>query len=709
MSNHHDSHLWSSNLLHRAIENAHENDPYANYRFWKDNPAERAILYRYQPALQYGSGGDKVKLWETSEHLIRMETSAFARGSMRTCFRLKKLSEFLDHPSWENASCYVAKYYTHAIEVNHDQDPDHSLNRQMVTNDIRLQMTSKYFAEIFNRFSPPKKVDVMQVMMMELPDRPGKPCYCLERYLGGKYVKYNSNVGFTDHHRNTPQAYSHFTFERSGGRLIIVDIQGVGDLYTDPQIHSINPESDEFGEGNLGLSGYAYFFHTHQCNSICRLLDLEPFEHYPYIKTLSRLEKQQLAEESEELDKKSSTKTLWKRQRRFLTENLELDCSSPPESRITESPKIAPPKHKSFDKEKRLGEMSQILSDLISNISKNDKWLPILKKTKSLIDPILGSLKPHQSVSNEFESKIPARKFYDKDINMRNTKSILGKIHRQIAIQFLNDKIPFSIPASSMEIPSIVLFHYRKAADFGCMEAQLALSNFYLDQPSNELDLNNLSNLSSRFIGQLEERNVDQSKREFSFPKDMILGVEYAEQAAQEGSRVGLLKVAFAYDTINTNFSPFHWDSTENEDHTRLYSRLPYWNTRYIHAYNCYLKAVNEITEWTQEDVNSQSFELNISEENIYVCLARLVEHGGCGLSASSSEILDPFPSNLSNVDIPNVKNLQKSETNELSRLQLARKYWENAAECAEIEMKAKRAIKWYEEVSRLSELIGDL
>lgn len=46
------------------------------------------------------------------------------------------------------------------------------------------------------------------------------------------------------------QAFSHFTFERSGHQLIVVDIQGVGDLYTDPQIHT--EKGTDFGDGNLG-------------------------------------------------------------------------------------------------------------------------------------------------------------------------------------------------------------------------------------------------------------------------------------------------------------------------------------------------------------------------------------------------------------------------------------------------------------------------
>ena len=64
--------------------------------------------------------------------------------------------------------------------------------------------------------------------------------YHVEHFIEGDYMKYNSNSGFVDNTacRQTPQAFSHFTFERSGHELIVVDIQGVGDLYTDPQIHT---------------------------------------------------------------------------------------------------------------------------------------------------------------------------------------------------------------------------------------------------------------------------------------------------------------------------------------------------------------------------------------------------------------------------------------------------------------------------------------
>jgi elongation factor 2 kinase len=40
--------------------------------------------------------------------------------------------------------------------------------------------------------------------------------------------------------RNTPQAFSHFTYESSDHMVLVCDIQGVGDVYTDPQMHTLD-------------------------------------------------------------------------------------------------------------------------------------------------------------------------------------------------------------------------------------------------------------------------------------------------------------------------------------------------------------------------------------------------------------------------------------------------------------------------------------
>jgi len=94
------------------------------------------------------------------------------------------------------------------------------------------------------------------------------------------YVKHNNNWGFVHPlNRNTPQAFSHFSWEFTGHRFMVVDIQGVGDVYTDPQIHSAddNGEGDgPWGMGNMGMQGIQKFLDTHRCNAVCQCLGLQP-------------------------------------------------------------------------------------------------------------------------------------------------------------------------------------------------------------------------------------------------------------------------------------------------------------------------------------------------------------------------------------------------------------------------------------------------
>lgn len=53
---------------------------------------------------------------------------------------------------------------------------------------------------------------------------------------------------------------------------MIVDLQGVGNILTDPQIHCL--DNARFGKGNLGYKGMLMFFNTHHCNEHCKALGL---------------------------------------------------------------------------------------------------------------------------------------------------------------------------------------------------------------------------------------------------------------------------------------------------------------------------------------------------------------------------------------------------------------------------------------------------
>lgn len=192
------------------------------------------------------------KIWQKALGFVQMDNTPFDKGAMRLCYHLQDKCK-PDGPK----SRFVAKKAK-------DQELTHTYFL-----DAEMQALCVFFAEQFNQKNPPKKVEFVEASIIEFIDRPGQPVYAVEPYLsGGKYKKHNNNYGFVSlEDRNTPQAFSHFTYSFSEGYYLVCDIQGISDRYTDPQVHSRDGKG--FGKGNLGLKGIKKFFDSHECNSIC--------------------------------------------------------------------------------------------------------------------------------------------------------------------------------------------------------------------------------------------------------------------------------------------------------------------------------------------------------------------------------------------------------------------------------------------------------
>jgi len=199
--------------------------------------------------------------WKRQDTKVKIEMKPFDEGGLRLVFHLKDLS----NPE----TAYVAK-----------MSRDHRDSNNIYYEDVRMQAVAAHFAERFNRYDPPKKIKFLSAFIMELKDRVGSPVCGVERFIKGHYRKYNNNSGWiSEDERNTPLAFCHFTWEASNRGLLICDIQGVGDVYTDPQIHS--REGAGFGKGNLGQKGMDKFLQTHKCNPICNFLGLANINRVP--------------------------------------------------------------------------------------------------------------------------------------------------------------------------------------------------------------------------------------------------------------------------------------------------------------------------------------------------------------------------------------------------------------------------------------------
>eukprot|EP01133_Synstelium_polycarpum_P004097 gene4097-4781_t len=213
--------------------------------------SERAIKWDYNPYTTTAQ-------WTCSAILIRMEVVPFAEGAFRKAFHLQDLSK------------QEASGRRNVAKIGKKPTP-----RASYFEDVKMQLIAKKWADKYNENRPPKKIDFLTSCVLEFIDRTSGELICgVEPYVEGQYRKYNNNSGFVSNdERNTPQSFSHFTYEHSNHQLLIIDIQGVGDHYTDPQIHTY--DGIGYGVGNLGQKGFEKFIDTHKCNAICQYLNLQ--------------------------------------------------------------------------------------------------------------------------------------------------------------------------------------------------------------------------------------------------------------------------------------------------------------------------------------------------------------------------------------------------------------------------------------------------
>lgn len=170
----------------------------------------------------------------------------------------------------------------------------------LLKEDLFLQYKAKEIAAAYNQRNPPKPVDFVDcgIMLVRRAGETRDRLFLVEPFLEGEYVKYSNNTGWESGARATPLAFSHFSYDYSRGNLVVVDLQGVGNTYTDPGVHTRDEWWEQceiqgsgssvnvvprVGPANFGDEGLEVFRTTHRCHPLCEELRL------PVVNRLARL------------------------------------------------------------------------------------------------------------------------------------------------------------------------------------------------------------------------------------------------------------------------------------------------------------------------------------------------------------------------------------------------------------------------------------
>jgi hypothetical protein len=227
------------------------------------------LNFRLKPKEKGSAFFYDVKTSQWHEEIVKYQIAVapFAEGGIRAAYHaIVHFEKTTRHKTGGSYQCVMKIAKTKQDE-------------QIYFMDVAMQQYAQWWAEQYNLKNPPKQVKFSDAFVVKSAD--STLTYGAEDYIQGEYIKHSDNNGWVASNtggqipmRNTPHAFSHFTYEASNHRFVIVDIQGVGDYYTDPQIHTADKKG--FGLGNLGQDGINKFLATHQCNALCKYFSLPP-------------------------------------------------------------------------------------------------------------------------------------------------------------------------------------------------------------------------------------------------------------------------------------------------------------------------------------------------------------------------------------------------------------------------------------------------
>ncbi|KAJ6226979.1 eukaryotic elongation factor 2 kinase-related [Anaeramoeba flamelloides] len=237
------------------------------------------------------------KGWLEQEREFRIYKKIFAKGSFRDVFLMMD----------KKGTIFVLKLFR-------DQNETEEILLNKSKQEVCISAIARNYAKRFLSEGPPRSVDFVIPFVLdfrnlnpqfgsrnnrhnnvnikyaksEISNLPLNSLICNgEIFLQGTFRRYTNNWNYKNmlYADKTVFAFSHFTYDRSNEKLMIVDLQGVGNILTDPAIHNnikknIKKKKQDqkliwMNDNDLNLPGIVEFFKSHVCSKTCTNLNLK--------------------------------------------------------------------------------------------------------------------------------------------------------------------------------------------------------------------------------------------------------------------------------------------------------------------------------------------------------------------------------------------------------------------------------------------------
>ncbi|XP_023672877.2 transient receptor potential cation channel subfamily M member 7-like [Paramormyrops kingsleyae] len=195
---------------------------------------------------------------------------------------IKALCTWSEDPGLSPGHFYVVKsFQPEVVGAWRGVYPENTV-LHLCLREIQQQRAAQKMAHAFNQLKPksiPYSPSFLEVFLLYCHS--AEQWFTMEECIVGEFRKFNNNNGDeispSSLLEETMLAFSHWSYEYTREEMLVLDLQGVGEILTDPSVVTSGENGSRamiFGPANLGENAVRSFRAKHRCNPCCQELKL---------------------------------------------------------------------------------------------------------------------------------------------------------------------------------------------------------------------------------------------------------------------------------------------------------------------------------------------------------------------------------------------------------------------------------------------------